>query len=98
MLRIKLVKSTVGHNWRNRRTVQALGLRKPHQVVEHDDTPSIRGMIHHVRDLLHVEEIPGDPTPRKGATPPAPVVVEEVAAPKPKRTPKPKVEKTEEEK
>jgi len=68
MLRIKLIKSTVGHNLRNRRTIQALGLRKPHQVVEHDDTPSIRGMIQHVRALLQVEELPGDPAPKVAKT------------------------------
>jgi large subunit ribosomal protein L30 len=95
MLRIKLVKSTVGHNWRNRRTVQALGLRKPHQVVEHADTPSIRGMIHHVRDLLHVEEVPGDPAPKKKA---ASAASSSAVEEKPKKTRKPKAEATAEEK
>ena len=58
MLRIRLVKSTVGHIPRNRRTVQALGLRKVRQEVLHHDTPSIRGMIHNVKELLHVEVVP----------------------------------------
>ncbi len=58
MLRIRLVKSTVAHNPRNRRTVQALGLRKIRQVVELPDNPSVRGMIHNVKELLHVEEVP----------------------------------------
>jgi len=58
MLRIKLVKSPIGNNWRNRATIQALGLRKIRQVVEHDDTPTIRGMIHHVKHMLLVEEAP----------------------------------------
>jgi len=40
MLRIKLVKSPIGHNTRNRRTIAALGLRKVHQVVELPDNPS----------------------------------------------------------
>ncbi len=94
MLRIKLVKSTVGHNVRNRRTIQALGLRKTNSVVELPDNPSVRGMIHHVKELLFVEEIPGDPTPKKGAPVAAPV---EEAPVKPKRVAKAKVEKTEEE-
>lgn len=57
MLRIKLVKSTIGNNKRNRATVAALGLRKMHQSVDHKDTPSIRGMIHHVKHMLVVTEI-----------------------------------------
>ncbi len=59
MLRIKLVKSPIGNNKRNRATVAALGLRKMHQVVEHNDTPTIRGMIHHVKHMLLVEEVEG---------------------------------------
>jgi len=57
MLRIKLVKSPIGNNKRNRATVQALGLRNVQQVVEHADNPSIRGMIHHVKHMLLVEEV-----------------------------------------
>lgn len=56
MLRIKLVKSTIAHNPRIRATVVALGLRKLHQVIEKEDTPSIRGMVHHVKELLIVED------------------------------------------
>ncbi len=70
MLRIKLVQSPIGNNTRNRATVQALGLRKVQQVVEHEDTPSIRGMIHHVKHMLAVEEVTtteaAKVTPRKG--------------------------------
>lgn len=55
MLRIKLVKSTIAHNPRNRATVEALGLRKIHQTVEHEDNPTIRGMVRKVRELLLVE-------------------------------------------
>lgn len=60
MLRIKLIKSPIGNNWRNRRTVIALGLRKVHQVVEQPDNPSIRGMIQHVRHMLSVEVVEGE--------------------------------------
>jgi len=76
MLRIKLVKSPIGNNKRNRATVQALGLRGVQQVVEHADNPSIRGMIHHVKHMLLVEEIP-DATPVVEAA-----SVSETAAPK----------------
>lgn len=57
MLRVKLVKSIIGNTPRNRATVKALGLRKMHQTVVHQDTPAIRGMIHHVKHLLEVEEV-----------------------------------------
>ena len=62
MLRIKLTRSQRGHNPRNRATIKALGLRKIGKVVEHEDTPSIRGMIHHVKEMLHVEVVEGTPT------------------------------------
>jgi large subunit ribosomal protein L30 len=54
MLRIKLIKSTIGHNPRLRATVQALGLGKLNTTVEHEDNPSIRGQVHHVKELLLV--------------------------------------------
>jgi large subunit ribosomal protein L30 len=69
MLRIKLVKSPIGNNWRNRRTVAALGLRKVHQVVEQPDNSSIRGMIHHVQHLVTFEVIEGEHTPKPGKSP-----------------------------
>ncbi|MCW5941600.1 MAG: 50S ribosomal protein L30 [Fimbriimonadaceae bacterium] len=57
MLRIKLVGSPVANKPANRRTVEALGLKKMHQVVEHKDDASVRGMIRKVRHLLEVEEV-----------------------------------------
>lgn len=64
MLRIKLIRSTVAHQWRTRRVVESLGLRKVNQVVEHEATPSILGMVHRVKELLHVEEVEGTPKAR----------------------------------
>lgn len=61
MLRIKLVKSPIGNTPRNRATIAALGLRKINQVVEHNDSPMIRGMIHHVKHVLEVTEGEGTP-------------------------------------
>lgn len=57
MLRIKLYRSTIGQTPRNRATAAALGLKKPNQVVEHEDVPTIRGMIQHVRHMLIVEDL-----------------------------------------
>jgi large subunit ribosomal protein L30 len=56
-LRITYTKSSIGYNERQRATVQALGLRKLHQVVEHEDTPVIRGMVKKVPHLVRVEEV-----------------------------------------
>lgn len=72
MLRIKLVKSPIGNNWRNRRTVEALGLRKVQQVVEQPDNASIRGMIHHVQHMVAVEVVEGDATPKASKAAKAP--------------------------
>lgn len=55
-LRITWVKSDINQKADQRRTIRALGLRRLGQTVEHDDTPSIRGMITKVRHLVTVEE------------------------------------------
>jgi large subunit ribosomal protein L30 len=83
MLRIKLIRSTVAHQWRTRRVVESLGLRKINQVVEHEDTAVIRGMVHRVKELLSVEVVEGTPTKKKG---PATAAVAEA----PKKAPKAK--------
>lgn len=57
-LRITWTRSAIGLPRSQRRVVQALGLRKLHQTVERADTPSIRGMVHKVRHLVAVEEVP----------------------------------------
>jgi large subunit ribosomal protein L30 len=44
-------------NQAQKETVKSLGLRKLNQVVEHQDTPSIRGMIFKVQHLVTVEEV-----------------------------------------
>jgi len=53
---IKLTKSPITSNKRHKATLKALGLRKMQQEVEHDDTPSIRGMIAKVDYLVTVSE------------------------------------------
>jgi large subunit ribosomal protein L30 len=55
-IKVTQVRSVIGTPPNHRRTVRALGLRKMHQTVEHDDTPSIRGMINQVSHLVKVEE------------------------------------------
>ena len=56
LVRVTLVKSPIGYNIRQKRTVRALGLRKMHQTVEHKDSPTFRGMLAKVSHLLKVEE------------------------------------------
>jgi len=56
-LHITLTKSPIGYSYRQKRTVQALGLRRMHQTVEHEDTSVIRGMIAKVKHLVMVEEV-----------------------------------------
>jgi large subunit ribosomal protein L30 len=55
-LKITLVKSTIGFNKTQAKTVQGLGLRKINSSVELADTPETRGMIHKVRHLVTVSE------------------------------------------
>ncbi len=53
-LRIKLVRSQIGCDQSQRRTVRALGLKRLQHEVEREDTPTIRGMTHKVRHLVSV--------------------------------------------
>jgi large subunit ribosomal protein L30 len=55
-VKVKWVKSFIGSTDDMRATIRGLGLRRMHQVVERQDTPAIRGMIHKVRHLWEVVE------------------------------------------
>ena len=57
-LRITWKKSGIGYAKDQKRTIEALGLRRLGQTVEHSDTRSIRGMIGKVRHLVEVAEVP----------------------------------------
>ena len=56
-LKITLVKSAIGAVPKNRKTVEALGLRKIGKTVEMPDNAAVRGMIRNVQHLVKVEEI-----------------------------------------
>lgn len=56
-LKITYTKSAIGYNKNQKATVQALGLRKLNQTIEHDDTSVIRGMVRKVEHLVSVEEV-----------------------------------------
>ena len=53
-IKIKQVKSRINRPARQKRTLDALGLRKLNQVVEKEDTPQVLGMINQVRHLVEV--------------------------------------------
>ncbi len=55
-LRLTWVKSDIGYAQVQRQTLKALGFHRLHQTVEHQDSPSIRGMIIKVKHLIRVEE------------------------------------------
>lgn len=59
MARIKVtqVKSQIGRLQNQKRTMEALGLRKMNQTVEHEATPTIIGMVNKVKHLVSVQEI-----------------------------------------
>lgn len=56
-LEITLTKSVIGSKPAQRKTVEALGLKKINQVVEHQDNVATRGMINRVAHLVTVNEL-----------------------------------------
>jgi large subunit ribosomal protein L30 len=56
-LEITYTRSAIGSPERQRRTVEALGLRRLNQTVRHADNPTIRGMIESVRHLVTWREV-----------------------------------------
>ncbi|WP_421752719.1 50S ribosomal protein L30 [Croceimicrobium sp.] len=56
-IRVKQVRSKINRPEDQKRTLEALGLRKMNQVVEHEATPQIIGMVRKVAHLLEVEEL-----------------------------------------
>lgn len=53
-IRIKQIKSRINCPKVQKRTLDALGLRKMNHTVEHEDTPSILGMVRTVSHLVEV--------------------------------------------
>ncbi len=61
-LRITWKKSAIGYKEDQKRTIQALGLRRLGHTVEHSDSRAVRGMITKVRHLVEVAELPSEPS------------------------------------
>ncbi len=56
-IKITQVKSKIGSTERQKKTLEALGLRKMHKTVEVEATPQILGMVGKVSHLLKVEKL-----------------------------------------
>lgn len=56
-LQVTQVRSGIGHPARTRATLEALGLKHPHDVVVHQDSPALRGQIKRVRHLVEVADV-----------------------------------------
>jgi len=56
-IKVTQVKSAIKHTVRQKKTLEALGLRKLHQTVEHEASPQIKGMVQKVLHLVEVEEV-----------------------------------------
>jgi large subunit ribosomal protein L30 len=54
-IKIKQVRSRIGCPKTQKRTLDALGLRKTGRVVEHEDNPAIMGMVEKVKHLVSIE-------------------------------------------
>jgi large subunit ribosomal protein L30 len=55
-LKVTLIRSTIGFNETQAKTVEGMGLRRIRHTVELPDTPATRGMILKVRHLVTVAE------------------------------------------
>ncbi|MHB0754233.1 50S ribosomal protein L30 [Polaribacter sp. M15] len=56
-IKVTQIKSQIGRLKNQKRTLEALGLRRLNQTVEHEATPSIVGMVNKVSHLVSVEEL-----------------------------------------
>jgi large subunit ribosomal protein L30 len=56
MIKVTLVRSPIGFPKPQKATVRALGFRRLHQTVEHEDTPVLRGMLAKVIHMVRIEE------------------------------------------
>jgi len=56
-IKVTQIKSVIGQKQRIKRTINALGLKRLHHSVVHDDAPQIRGMVNVVKHLIKFEEV-----------------------------------------
>lgn len=56
-IKITQVKSSIGSTKRQKLTLEALGIKKLNQTIEHEATPQVLGMVAKLNHLVEVEEI-----------------------------------------
>jgi len=56
-IKVTQIKSKIGQPEAQKRILAALGIKKMHQTVEHDDTPQIMGMVNKLKHLVKVEKL-----------------------------------------
>ena len=57
---VTLIRSGIGRPYRQKRTLEALGLTKMHKTVVHKNTPSVNGMLASVSELINIRPIRTD--------------------------------------
>ena len=55
-IKVTQIKSKIGSTLRQKRTLEALGLKKLNQTVEVEATPQVRGMVNKISHMVKVEE------------------------------------------
>ncbi len=85
MAKIKITQtiSRIGSTERQKKNLDALGLKKMNRTVVHEDSPIIKGMVEKVRHLVKVEVVAEEPKAKAG-TPAA----KKETAPKAAKAPK----------
>lgn len=56
-IKVTQVRSSIGRPLRQKRSLEALGLKKMHSSVEHNATPQILGIVDAIKHLVTVEEL-----------------------------------------
>ncbi|MGI9594355.1 MAG: 50S ribosomal protein L30 [Patiriisocius sp.] len=56
-IKVTKVRSAINRTQTQKRTLEALGLKRIGQTVEHDDTPTILGMVNKVKHLVSMETL-----------------------------------------
>src|SRR5258706_304877 len=66
-VQIKQVRSEIGHSWRMRRTLEAIGLKHHQDVVVKPITPGLKGQLKQVRHLVEVTTVGAEKPAKKPA-------------------------------
>lgn len=67
-VRIKQIRSGIGHPWKHRLTLKAMGLKHHQAVVIQEMTPGLRGQINQVRHMIEVTPVEGTKKEAKEGT------------------------------